>query len=116
MSGKLDRFTPQARRVLSLAQDAAVRLHHNEIDAEHLLFGLASEEQGTAAQVLRALGVEPGQIARISRRAIGQQRTVVVEKRALTPRAKQVLERAVDEAPDGASCRRHRASVVGADA
>ena len=59
MSDKLDRFTKRARRVLTLAQEEALRLNHNYIGTEHLLLGLVREENGVAVKVLRELGVEP---------------------------------------------------------
>ena len=48
MSDKLDRFTKRARRVLTLAQEEALRLNHNYIGTEHLLLGLVREENGVA--------------------------------------------------------------------
>ena len=64
MSDKLDRFTKRARRVLTLAQEEALRLNHNYIGTEHLLLGLVREENGVAVKVRRELGVEPVQIIR----------------------------------------------------
>jgi ATP-dependent Clp protease ATP-binding subunit ClpC len=98
MSDKLARFTQRARRALSLAQDAALRLNHREIDAEHLLLGLAREEDGTAVQVLRALGVEPGQVIRAVERAVSHGERQLTHKPALTARTKRVIELAAEEA------------------
>jgi ATP-dependent Clp protease ATP-binding subunit ClpC len=92
MTGKLERFTPHARRALRLAQDAAVRLNHSEIDAEHLLLGLVSAEQGAAVQVLHTLGVAPGQVIRAVERTVAQGERLVMEERVLTPRIKRVIE------------------------
>jgi ATP-dependent Clp protease ATP-binding subunit ClpC len=44
----MERFTQRARRVLSLAQEEAERLHHSYIGTEHLLLGLMREEGGVA--------------------------------------------------------------------
>ena len=44
-------FTPRAKRVLELCQEAAKELRHNYIGTEHLLLGLIREEQGVAATV-----------------------------------------------------------------
>ena len=40
MPNKMERFTQRARRVLSLAQEEAVRLQHSYIGTEHILLGL----------------------------------------------------------------------------
>ena len=72
MSDKLDRFTKRARRVLTLAQEEALRLNHNYIGTEHLLLGLVREENGVAVKVLRELGVEPSQVIRAVERTVGR--------------------------------------------
>ena len=46
MSDKLDKFTKRARRVLTYAQEEAVRLNHNYIGTEHLLLGLIDSTEG----------------------------------------------------------------------
>ncbi|WP_323127015.1 Clp protease N-terminal domain-containing protein [Rubrobacter tropicus] len=51
-----ERFTERARKVVVLAQDEAARLRHDYIGTEHLLMGLIREEEGVAAQALRACG------------------------------------------------------------
>ncbi len=50
-------FTPQARRVLTLAQEEAHRFKHNYIGTEHLLLGLVRQGDGAAARVLANMGV-----------------------------------------------------------
>ena len=58
MSDKMQRFTQGAKRVLSLAQEAAERLQHSYIGTEHLLIGLMREEGGVAGRVLKQLGLD----------------------------------------------------------
>ena len=98
MSDKLDRFTKRARRVLTLAQEEALRLNHNYIGTEHLLLGLVREENGVAVKVLRELGVEPGQVIRAIERTVGRGERAPFGKPTLAPRTKRVIELAVDEA------------------
>src|SRR5689334_20501715 len=58
MPTKMDRFDPRARRVLSLAQNEAIRMRRSgEIGLEHLLLALTLEENGVAGQALRDLGL-----------------------------------------------------------
>lgn len=98
MSDKLDRFTKRARRVLTLAQEEALRLNHNYIGTEHLLLGLVREENGVAVKVLRELGVDPGQVIRAVERTVGRGERPPFGKPTLAPRTKRVIELAVDEA------------------
>lgn len=98
MSDKLERFTKRARRVLTLAQEEALRLNHNYIGTEHLLLGLVREENGVAVNVLRELGVEPSQVIRAVERTVGRGERPPYGKPSLAPRTKRVIELAVDEA------------------
>ncbi|HEX9436391.1 MAG TPA: Clp protease N-terminal domain-containing protein, partial [Candidatus Limnocylindria bacterium] len=56
--GPFDRFNDRAKRVLALAQDEAIRMHHNYIGVEHLLLGLVREGEGVAGRTLDKLGVD----------------------------------------------------------
>ena len=51
----LDRFTDRARKVMSLAKQEAIDLKSTKVGTEHLLLALAKEEEGIAAEALRAL-------------------------------------------------------------
>jgi len=95
---RFDKFTERARKVLRLAQEEAQRLKHNYIGTEHLLLGLICEGDGVAAKVLSNLGVDLDK-ARISVESIlGRGNRVVIGEIGFTPRAKKVIELAVDEA------------------
>ena len=99
MAGKLDRFNQRARRVLQIANEEAERLSHNYIGTEHLLLGLVKEENGIAGRVLREMGAKPERVAEMVERMTGTgRRSPSAGKLELTPRTKQVLEFAVEEA------------------
>ena len=51
-------FTPQAKKVLELSLQEALRLGHNYVGTEHILLGLLREGDGVAAQVLVRLGAD----------------------------------------------------------
>lgn len=97
MADRFDKFTERARRVLIHAQEEAHRFNHNHIGTEHILLGLVREDEGVAAQVLKNLRVELNKVrvateffmTRGDRRILGE-----IE---LTPRAKKIIELAVDE-------------------
>ena len=95
---RFDKFTERARKVLSLAQEEAQRFNHNYIGTEHLLLGLVREGEGVAAQVLATLGVDLNKVRQQVEFIIGRGDRIVLGEIGLTPRAKKVLELAVDEA------------------
>jgi len=95
---RFDKFTERARKVLSLAQEEAQRLKHNYIGTEHLLLGLVREGEGVAAKVLSNLGVDLKEARNTVEVIIGRGNRVVLGEIGLTPRAKKVIELAVDEA------------------
>jgi len=95
---RFDKFTERARKVLSLAQEEAQRFNHNYIGTEHLLLGLVREGEGVAAKVLSNLGVELNKVRSAVEFIIGRGDRIVLGEIGLTPRAKKVIELAVDEA------------------
>ncbi len=97
-SNRFDKFTERARKVLMLAQEEAQRFNHNYIGTEHLLLGLVREGEGVAAKVLGNLGVELNKVRSAVEFIIGRGDRMVVGEIGLTPRAKKVIELAVDEA------------------
>jgi len=95
---RFDRFTKRARHVLVLAQEEAQRFQQSSIGTEHLLLGLLREGEGVAAQVLSNLGIEVDQVRHAVEAIIGRGERIVLGEIGLTPRAKKVMELAVDEA------------------
>jgi ATP-dependent Clp protease ATP-binding subunit ClpC len=98
MADRFDKFTERARRVLTLAQEEAQRINHNYIGTEHLLLGLVREGDGVAAKVLANLGVELSKVRSAVEFIIGRGDESSKGEIGLTPRAKKVIELAVDEA------------------
>jgi len=97
--GPFDRFNDRAKRVLALAQDEAIRFNHNYMGPEHLLLGLVREGEGVAARVLNRLGVELSTVRREVEKTIGRgESTASPSEITLIPRAKKVIELAIDEA------------------
>lgn len=95
---RFDKFTERARKVLHLAHEEAQRLQHNYIGTEHLLLGLMREGDGVAAKVLSNLGVDLDKARSSVESILGRGNRVVTGEIGLTPRAKKVIELAVDEA------------------
>ncbi len=98
MGSRFEKFSERARRVLSLAQDEAQRFNHNYIGTEHILLGLVRETEGVAARVLSGLGVDLSKVRSAVEFIIGRGEKPTQGEIGLTPRAKKVVELAVDEA------------------
>jgi ATP-dependent Clp protease ATP-binding subunit ClpC len=98
MASRFEKFSERARKVLTLAQEEAQALNHNYIDTEHILLGLAREEEGVAAKVLTNLGARLNKIRAKVEYVIGRGDKPATGETGLTPRAKRVIELAIDEA------------------
>lgn len=92
-----ERFTERARKVVFHAQKEAKQLKHNIVGTEHLLLGLIQEGEGVAGRALEELGISLEKVREevIKIIGVGDQSYL---GRCLYPRAKRVLELAVDEA------------------
>jgi len=98
MSNRFDKFTERARKVLALAQEEARRFNHSYIGTEHILLGLVREEEGMAAKILSNLGIGLNKVRAAVEFIIGRGEGSTQTDVGLTPRAKKVIELAVDEA------------------
>lgn len=94
-----DRFTDRARKVMSYARQEAERLNHDYIGTEHILLGLCLEGSGKAIQVLKDMNIDLSEIKRnVERRVRKGKVQLKLKQIPFTPRAKKVLEFAIDEA------------------
>src|SRR3989449_3953345 len=93
-----ERFTEPARRVVILAQEEAKRLKHSAVGTEHILLGIIREGEGVASKVLESLNISSDRVRVEIETAIGRGERAPYEEVAVTPRAKKVLELALDEA------------------
>ncbi|MFN0118689.1 MAG: ATP-dependent Clp protease ATP-binding subunit [Elusimicrobiota bacterium] len=94
-----NRFTERAQRVILIAQEEAKRLNHDYVGTEHLLLGLIALGEGVAAQVLANLGVDLRRVRTEIEKIVGTgDNVMLLGEIPFTPRAKKVLELAVEEA------------------
>ena len=94
-----NRFTERARKVILLAKEEAKRFNHDYIGTEHILLGLVREGEGVAAAVLASFGLSPDKIRlEVEKLVQPGPATVVSGDLPFTPKAKKVIELAIDEA------------------
>ena len=105
-----ERFTERAKHVVSAAREEATRLGSEYVRTEHILLGLCREPEGIAARALSNLGVDIETLASEIEQQVQVGAAVVSsDDIAFTPRAKKVLELAVEEA------RRFNHSYIGTE-
>ena len=98
MASRFEKFSERARRVLTLAQEEAQNFNHSYIGTEHILLGLLREDEGVGAKVLANLGVSLSKARSAVEFIIGRGDKPSTGEIGLTPRAKRVIELAIDEA------------------
>jgi ATP-dependent Clp protease ATP-binding subunit ClpC len=94
-----DRYDRQAKSVLALAQDEAVRLHHGFIGPEHLLLGVMREAASPAARALKSSGLEFVKVRDATASATGRgDEAAAIPEIVLTAEAFKILDLALMEA------------------
>ncbi|MHC4636857.1 MAG: ATP-dependent Clp protease ATP-binding subunit [Planctomycetota bacterium] len=94
-----ERFTDRARKVMALANQEAQRFNHEYIGTEHILLGLVKEGSGVGATVLKNLDVDVKKLRlEVEKLVKSGPDMVTMGKLPQTPRAKKVIEYAIEEA------------------
>jgi len=94
-----ERFTDRARKVMALANQEAQRFNHEYIGTEHILLGLVKEGSGVGANVLKNLDVDLKKVRMEVEKLVKSGPDMVsMGKLPQTPRAKKVIEYAIEEA------------------
>jgi len=94
-----ERFTDRARKVMAMANQEAQRFNHEYIGTEHILLGLVKEGSGVGANVLKNLQVDLRKVRlEVEKLVKSGPDMVTMGKLPQTPRAKKVIEFAIEEA------------------
>ena len=109
MTGRFEKFTPQAREAIRLAEEASRTLGHGSVGTEHLLLGLLAEGTGVAFRVLSECGVEKEKVKELMQELISGSNALRTREDLWTPRAERVLENSYHEAV------RFKAPLVGTE-
>lgn len=92
------KFTVSSEKVLQIAKEMAADLGHNYIGTEHILYGLAREENGVASKVLKKQNITADGILKKIEDLIGINANHKVTVLGFTPRTKRVIENSYAEA------------------
>jgi ATP-dependent Clp protease ATP-binding subunit ClpC len=99
----LAHFSARAQRVVAFAQEEARLFQHSYVGTEHLLLGLLDEGGGPAYTSLSTLGVDRERVWRTIETLIGRGLSTPTGTVPLTPRARAVLQRALEAAATSSS-------------
>jgi len=69
----LERFTEKAQQAVVMAQQNAIRMDHQQVDAEHLALALVEQEDGLIPRILMSMGISPGDLADKLKNALERQ-------------------------------------------
>src|SRR5688572_3933868 len=94
-----ERFTDRARKEMALANQEAQRFNHEYIGTEHILLGLVKEGSGVGANVLKNLDIDLRKVRQeVEKLVKSGVDMVTMAKLPMTPRARKVIEYAIEEA------------------
>ncbi|GCE13727.1 Clp protease N-terminal domain-containing protein [Tengunoibacter tsumagoiensis] len=94
----LEKFNESARKILDHAQEEANYFYHNYIGTEHLLLGILHEVETVASVVLKSFGVQLETVRKALEYIVGRGETVVSGPSSITPRTREVIRLAIEEA------------------
>ena len=87
------KFTTRAKKVIEIADEISIKLGHNYIGTEHILYGLVTEGEGVASKVLNNKGISQEKVLKRIEELLGRGKKIE-ESMGFTPRTKRVLENA----------------------
>ena len=92
-----ERFTEDARRVLTLAQKEAEASGHSYIGSEHILIALLVNP-GLARDILHGMGVEEEPVREAVKSVLGASERIAIHDLIPTTRVKKIIELSFSEA------------------
>ncbi len=94
-----NKFSERVQRAIVIAQEEAKRLNHSYVGTEHILLGLLKLNEGAAVNILVNIGADLNKVREEIERIVGTgENYVLIGEIPFTPRAKKILEFAVEEA------------------
>lgn len=94
-----EKFTDRGRKVIILAREEAEKHQNDYLGTEHLLLGILKDEEGLPVAILRKMGLSIDEVKlEVERTLPSGSNILTFGEIPFTPRAKKVLELAVEEA------------------
>jgi ATP-dependent Clp protease ATP-binding subunit ClpC len=92
-----EKFTEEAKKVLTIAQEEAERGRHSYIGTEHLLLAILRQGDGSGGQALRSLGIRINEVRLKIETVLGVNEKILFQQIIPTSRVKKVIELAFEE-------------------
>ena len=94
-----EKFTERGRKIIIYAREEAEKRQNDYLGTEHLLLALLREEEGISAAIIKKMGISTEEVRmEIERKLPYGTNVLTFGDIPFTPRAKKVLELAVEEA------------------
>ncbi|MDP3259415.1 MAG: Clp protease N-terminal domain-containing protein, partial [Thermodesulfovibrionales bacterium] len=94
-----EKFTERGRKVIIYAREEAEKRQNDYLGTEHLLLALLREEEGISAAIIKKMGISIEEVRmEVERKLPYGTNVLTFGDIPFTPRAKKVLELAVEEA------------------
>ena len=91
------KFSESARNVIESAEKIAISLGHNFVGSEHILYGMASGENGIASNILKKQNISSQDILFKIREIFGSENGTILKTQGFTPKTKILIEDAYEE-------------------
>lgn len=91
------KFSDASKRALESAENFAIELGHNFIGTEHILYGIALQENGLAYKVLKKQNIEAIKIFSKVKEILGEGKIILNKTDGFTPRTKKIIEKSFKE-------------------
>lgn len=91
------KFSDASKRALESAEKLAIEMGHNFIGTEHILYGIAIEDNGLGHKILKKQNIEASQIFAKIREILGEGKIILTKTEGFTPRTKKIIENSFKE-------------------
>lgn len=91
------KFSDASKKALESAEKLAIELGHNFIGTEHILYGIAIEDNGLGHKILKKQNIEAYQIFTKIREILGEGKIILTKTEGFTPRTKKIIENSFKE-------------------
>ena len=91
------KFSDASKKALESAEKLAIELGHNFIGTEHILYGIAIEDNGLGHKILKKQNIEASQIFTKIREILGEGKIILTKTEGFTPRTKKIIENSFKE-------------------
>ena len=91
------KFSQTAKNAIESAEKIAVQLGHDFVGSEHILYGIALQQESIGYQVLKKQSITSEKILKKIREILGENKKLIAKTQGFTPKTRMILENAYSE-------------------